>query len=273
MVSSMRALLVVGSVLFTWVAAGTARGEDTTPPTPRGPAPDRGVVTLAPGADSVERLSASLRASAAEARSARLSILVTGATSGAVLVPAGVALWARADPVSHSIGVGMTIGGAAPLTFSALSLRRSALERLSERFEERRAAGGDARELMLSTLQAWSDAERAAHDQRIVSGFVELGIGAAAAAGGLGFLLARPLAGIGQGERQTIGSILVGAGVPVLAIGIRSLVQPSIAETSWARYRAATGLPGGAVAAPWLFEAASVELVPRGALFAATLRR
>jgi hypothetical protein len=79
-------------------------------------------------------------ASAQQARAARRSIVFTGVVGGAAMVPVGLALWQRSDAVSQSVGAGLTIGGSAPLLFSALSLFPSTIDRLDASYERQHAA-------------------------------------------------------------------------------------------------------------------------------------
>jgi hypothetical protein len=192
--------------------------------------------------DSPERrlaiMNSEIELFASRARAQRRTTVLAGLVGAAALVPAGYVLSQRSDPVSQSIGTGMEVGGAAPLAFSALSLSRSGMERLRDRFEES-LGSTTARAELAETMEAeWRHTAEAAHDRRVLFGVVGLVLGAASAGAGLFFLLSDPTAGLSRDQQYTLGSSLVGPGVPFMGVGIRALLQESIEETSWDAYRA-----------------------------------
>ena len=65
-------------------------------------------------------------------------------------------------------------------------------------------------------------------------------LGTASTAAGL-FFLSNPVAGLSLDQQYTLGSSLVGPGVPFIGVGIRALFQESVEETSWESYRAVSG--------------------------------
>jgi hypothetical protein len=62
-------------------------------------------------------------------------------------------------------------------------------------------------------------------------------LGTASAGTGLFFLLSDPVLGMDRNQQYILGSSLVGPGVPVAMLGIRTLLQESVEETSWEAYR------------------------------------
>jgi hypothetical protein len=164
----------------------------------------------------------------------------------------------------------MTIGGAAPLVFSTLSLFPSSMERLDDTFERRRASGMASNDLVETTVADWRDAADAGRKRRILTGIVEVGLGGTATGSGLGLLLARPLKGFGRNQQYMLGSILIGSGLPILTLGIRSLLQQSIVECAWDKYRTA-GSVAKTVAPTWSALNTSLLLIPSGAFVTANL--
>jgi hypothetical protein len=102
------------------------------------------------------RLEAHLHAAARQGRDSRHAVLLTGIVGGVAMIPVGVTLWHRPDAVSQSIGAGMTIGGAAPLLFTALSLSPSKIERLEREYERRLASGEDGGDLDRAIEAEWA---------------------------------------------------------------------------------------------------------------------
>jgi len=270
--------LLIGCVIVTSLLSSAARAEKTAavglapvpPPDHEVKAEDSKLGSHQVGSEQVLRLGAFLHASALEALSARRSIIVTGLVTGAALVPVGIVLWERSDAVSRSIGSGMTIGGAAPLVFSTLSLFPSSIERLDDTFERRRASGMTSNDLIERTLTDWRDAVDAGRKRRILTGIIEVGLGGAATGVGLGLLLVHPLKGYDRNQQYMLGSLLLGPGVPILTLGIRSLLQQSIVECAWDKYRT-TGAVATTAAPAWSALNTSLLLIPRGAFVTANL--
>lgn len=174
-------------------------------------------------ASAEDRLQSALDASAREARLNRRAFSVTSVVGAALTVPVGTALWSRSDHVERTIGAGFAIGGAAPLAFSLLALAPSPVERLAARH---------------GTELEWEEVAETAHQRRIVSAIVEMTLGGLAAASGDGLLFARhDVAGLDLESRATVGGILLGAGIPVLLLGIRNFIVPTPEERGWASYR------------------------------------
>ncbi len=157
------------------------------------------------------------------------------------------------DAVSQSLGGSMLLGGVFPLVLSGLSLFPSKMEQLRDTFVSRRAGGmGDA-ELVRLTEADWREAARVGHDRRIVLGGVEVALGAACVAVGAALILAPPgFANMDRDKQYTVGSALVGPGLPVLALGLRSLLLPAPEEIGWGVHRAARGLARAPVPLPSL---------------------
>lgn len=183
-------------------------------------------VSLPAGADTA-RLAAAVHGAAEEAEARRDANLAAGAIAGAGLVPIGVALEQRDDALAHATGIGLVFAGGIPLAFSALSLRASSIELFAARFAERRAAGMADDALARITLDEWRVLAAASRSQRLRLGTVEALLGLAATAVGIGLL--RPA------DHVTAGSVLVGAGVPFIQLGVRGLLQRT-PEEIWLSY-------------------------------------
>ncbi len=182
---------------------------------------------------SVERLETFAHAAAQEARSARRATLVTTAVAGGALVPAGIVIGRRADSLSQSIGIGMTFGGAIPLAFAALSRSPSPMEKFAARFDARRTSGMLGPDLARITTNEWRDLARVSRDRRRSDGTRRMAMGLVATAIGIGFLRERPIGGLSQSAQYSLGSVLVGSGVPILQLGIRTRFQASPQEMWW----------------------------------------
>jgi hypothetical protein len=168
-----------------------------------------------------------------------LAIATTQIIGGVAFLPTGIVLAARKDPVSQSIGIGMAVGGGVPLLFSGLSLLPSKMEGLRDRFEERRTAGMARDELLRVTESDWRETADASHSRRLVTGYITLSLGTASTAFGLALLLAKPgFAGLDRNGQYTLGSVLVGPGLPLITAGVFSLFQRTPEESSWQAYRA-----------------------------------
>ena len=102
---------------------------------------------------------------------------------------------------------------------------------------------------MRLTEADWERTARGAHTRRIVVGIIDLALGTASTAVGLYFLLSDPVAKMDRQDQTTLGSSLVGPGIPLVTFGIRSLLQESIEETSWNAYRATKAPPKAAILA------------------------
>lgn len=221
--------LCLGLALLLTSVAGIARADD--------------VVGQAPSDDhDAESLGMELAVYGASAKHERIVAGATGAMTGALLLPTGIALSTRSDDVSQSIGVGMIVGGSASLLVSLASLRSSTMEGLATSFEEARASGAASAELVRATELAWADAAEKSHRKRIGGGIVALALGAACTGAGLYLMLSEPgVFGQSRNGQYTTGSFLIGPGVPILGNGIRALVQETPEETSWKAHRASKG--------------------------------
>ncbi len=229
--SSKRSLVSLAALvcgLFT-LAPRAARADE-----PRAPS-----AAQTPESPELALMDAELDLYAARAKSGRVATIITTAVSAAALVPAGWVLAKRADdPLAHNIGIGMAIGGAAPLLFTLPFLAPSANERLQSEFQARRASGMPEADVVRLTEADWESAADAAHGRRIVIGIVDLTLGTLSTAAGMYFLLADPVGSMSRNDQYTLGSSLVGPGVPIMAFGLRSLLQESDTETSWKAYHA-----------------------------------
>lgn len=175
-----------------------------------------------------------LRLFAGRSRDTRLSIVATSLLTGAAMVATGIILDGRSDDVSKSVGVGLIAGGAAPLLFSAFLLRPSAIEKVNRDFEAL-SGTGESPEVVQRTLdEEWMRAATKSHSQRRVAGTVEVALGGALTVAGTYLLLARAgVAGMSRNEQYQWGSFLVGPGVPIFTLGVRSLLVDSLEEISW----------------------------------------
>ncbi|HEX3593460.1 MAG TPA: hypothetical protein VHU80_00100 [Polyangiaceae bacterium] len=206
-------------------------------------APERPSATPVPApSETVTRARTELGEYAEQARRERVVANITTVTAGAALVPTGIVLSLRPSPLAKTLGIGMAVGGSIPLLFVFATVLPSRMERLRDEFDERRTSGVPERELLKSIDEKWADAARSAHNRRVVVGIVDLTLGAAATGAGLFFLLSDRVGGMNRDDQYTLGWSLAGSGVPVAVFGVRSLVQRSLEEASWAAHRAAHGL-------------------------------
>jgi hypothetical protein len=184
------------------------------------------------------RAAALIEQSASDAQGRRGAALVAGLATAAVVTPPGVALVLRSDDVPHTIGVGLTATAGGAIVVSALSLRTSAAERFRDAFQARRASGMAPSELLHRTEEEWSELAASSARFRGSAGAIETAFGGLLAVAGGVLLLAPSIGGIEQNKQYSIGSILVGSGVPFLSLGIHTLFIKSPEETAWAAYRA-----------------------------------
>ncbi len=259
------------------LAPTSARADEPAAPVPilgASPALRPPLVGVAPGSEDprASKLRIFLGESAREARASRRAILLTGIVAGAAMVPVGVTLWQRSDAVSQSIGAGLTIGGASPAAFSLLSLSQSSIERLADDYEARRESGESAVDVVGATEVEWAEIASASHDRRMVTGVAAGVLGCAATVVGIEVLLSNPIGGWSRDTQNTIGSVLVGAGVPVFSLGIRALLQETPEERWWAIYRA-TGASGQSArpAPPAFIPSVSFVPMPGGFFAGATM--
>jgi hypothetical protein len=154
-------------------------------------------------------------------------------------VPVGAALWSRSDSSSRSIGPGFVIGGAAPLAFSWVLLLPTSVEELDDELRRRRLAHEDPGALVASIERSWAAAAVKAQDRRILGAIVLSALGVSVIGAGNGILFSRgSLGALNLRNKNTLGAILVGTGVPVLANGVRMAFVVTPEESGWAAYRA-----------------------------------
>ncbi len=218
------AALAAASLLAASLLHSTARAEEPAP--------------------TAARIEGELHVAAEQARDTRVALGVSGLVAGAALLPAGIGVATRSGDVPRSIGTGMVTGGGVSLFFAALSLRSSKVEGLAASFDARRAAGVPEAEVIAQTESEWSSAAEDSRASRTRAGIVEIALGVAATGVGLTFLLAP--AGIGGMDRNTqytAGSIVLGPGIPLLGVGVRSLLVASPEEASWKAHQAGRPAP------------------------------
>ena len=179
-----------------------------------------------------------LRLYAERSRNTRRSVIATSVVTGAALLSTGIVLAKREDKVSQSIGVGLIAGGAAPLLFSALLLRPSGIETVSADYDALSSSGADAAYIRRVIEGEWRHAAESGHRKRIIAGGVETALGGALTAAGTYLLLANPVWGMSRNGQYEVASFLVGPGVPIFSLGVRSLSVDSLEETSWKAYAA-----------------------------------
>jgi hypothetical protein len=194
------------------------------------------------------------------AREARLERTFAGSVSlgfAAALVPTGVVVATRGDNESHLVAGGLIAGGATPLLPAFFTLFPSKVEGLEKDFQARQAAGRPASETLAAMERAWFIAAERNRANRIHVGIAGLALGGAALGTSLVFLLAKPgLGGISETGQYAVGSALLGAGVSITTLSLRSLLLPSVEETSWEAYqRAKVGSPPRAA---WVLPSVSV---------------
>jgi hypothetical protein len=179
-----------------------------------------------------------LRLYAERSRHTRRSVIATSVVTGAALLSTGIVLAKREDEVSQSIGVGLIAGGAAPLLFSALLLRPSGIETVSADYDALSSSGADAAHIRQVIEAEWRQAAESGRRKRIIAGGIETALGGALTAAGTYLLLAKPMWGMSRNRQYEVASFLVGPGVPIFSLGVRSLTVDSLEETSWKAYDA-----------------------------------
>jgi hypothetical protein len=179
-------------------------------------------LTLFAGAASAagEEESLELRALAAQSTDHRHAQSLIGLVTGAVLIPTGVVLAARSsDDVGNTLGTGLIVSGSVALLLGALDLLPSNIERMAEEVVPR---------------QEWGTIAERARGQRLVLGVVETALGVASTAFGVTMLVAdEGVFGLSRNRQYRMGSISTGAGVPFMALGLRTLLVRSPEETLW----------------------------------------
>ncbi|MFT3699331.1 MAG: hypothetical protein QM831_39650 [Kofleriaceae bacterium] len=157
-----------------------------------------------------------LHAAAADARARREATIATGVIAGAGFVPLGAVLAERPDDAARAAGIGMIFAGGIPCLWSALAFGPSRIEQLADDVD---AGVVDPQR----ALDEWRVIAEDEHHRRIRSGIVESVLGLATIAIGVSLLR--------DNSRITPGSVLVGAGVPIVQLGVRSLVESTPAES------------------------------------------
>jgi hypothetical protein len=221
-----------------------------------------GPSTVAPPSQALASLRSELDVYAERGRQERVVTNVTSVAAGLVLVPAGIGLARRSDPLAKTLGVSMAVGGSIPLVFVFATVLPSGMERLRADFDEQLAKRTPEPQLLQAIEAGWARSARSAHQRRHIIGLVDLTLGTAAIGAGLFFLVAKPVGTMSREGQYTLGYSLAGSGLPVAAFGVRSLLQESLEETSWRAHRAQNAhaqaasmplvgvapLPGGAAA-------------------------
>jgi hypothetical protein len=221
------------AILLVSTLARVAHAAPDDPPTP---------------SDSVSLARMDLEYFAEQARAARILLGLSTLGVATVLVPTGVVLRTRPDNESHLVAGGLILGGATPLIPAISALFPSAVERLSLDAQARQTAGRPASETLRVIEDGWREAAEQNRRSRLYIGVAGLVLGSAALAAGLVFMLEPSgFGGLSETTQYTLGSAFIGAGVPISALGLRSLVVPSIEETSWEAYvRLKAGAPASA---------------------------
>jgi hypothetical protein len=156
----------------------------------------------------------------------------------AALVPTGAVVATRGDNESHLVAGGLIAGGALPLLPAVFTLFPSRVEGLEGDFRARLAAGRPASETIRAVEAGWRIAAERNRTSRTYVGIAGLVLGVGALTTSLVFLLAKPgLAGLDETSQYAVGSALLGAGISITTLGLRSLVMQSVEETSWEAYR------------------------------------
>jgi hypothetical protein len=201
------------------------------------------------------QLEAGIEEAAEQGHASRTANAIAGAAGAAVLLPAGIALTQRSDAVSQSVGAGLAVNGGVSLLLMALSLWTSHPELLASRFAVRRASGLPHDTLVRETEADWSAAADASARRRQTAGVVEVVLGTALTAAGTAILLAPSgMFGMSQNTQYTVGSLVLGPGLPLVSVGVHSILLKTPEEASWHRYRAR--------AAPSSLSLASVGIAP-----------
>jgi hypothetical protein len=186
-------------------------------------------------ARDVERAGAEVHQLAGQSRDRRVAMIVDGAATGALLLPSGIVLVLRSsDDVGNILGTGLIVSGSVALALGALELTPSSVERMADTFDARRAAGSSNADLLRLSYAEWRDAAASARRTRSLLGGAETILGAVSIAVGMTMLLANEgLFGFDRNRQYRVGSISMGAGIPFLGVGLRTLFIQSAEERLW----------------------------------------
>jgi len=200
------------------------------------------VEAATPTAAESAALREELQIYARRSRDTRLAFVASSAITKAALLTTGFILDGRADDVSKSIGVGLIAGGAAPLLFSAMLLAPAGIETVSANAGA--TNDGPASEEIRRIEGEWMRAAAKGRRTRLIAGTIEIAAGAGLSAAGAYLLLAKGgLWGLTRNGQYEVGSFLIGPGVPIFGVGVRSLLVESLEETSWQAHEARSGTP------------------------------
>jgi len=212
----------------------------------------------------LKRLAAELNLYAAEANRTRLASALIGLGAGSALVPTGIILLGRTDGVSRALVIGMIIGGSAQLVSVPLLFIPTRMDAIRDEFMSR-PANEESKATIRAIENAWREAAESSRRRRKFAGTTLLIVGAANLATGLTFLLAEEgILGVSCKTQFTWGGVMMGAGVPVITVSVRFLLEWSLEETSWEAYRNMKSDAGslGRLRLPSI----GVALMPGGAL-------
>jgi hypothetical protein len=185
------------------------------------------------------QLEAGIEEAAEQGHASRTANAIAGAAGAAVLLPAGIALTQRSDAVSRSVGTGLAVNGGVSLLLLALSLRTSPAELLGRRFAVRRASSLPHDTLVRETEADWSAAADASARRRQTAGVIEVVLGTALTGAGTAMLLAPSgMFGMSRNTQNTVGSLVLGPGLPLVSVGVHSILLKTPEEAAWDRYRA-----------------------------------
>jgi hypothetical protein len=201
---------------------------------------------------------------ASEGKRERLKSAITNGVLAAVLLPSGVVLTHRDDPLRQISGVGLIATSAVELATLVGTLFPSDLEQVAAHPAQRKASGKSAAEIVRETEAEWRHEAEVEHKAWIWAGSIQLGIGVAAIPVGLTMLLHDELGSMPHKRQINLGATLLGIGIPYVIGGATMLFTTSATEASW---RASQG-----ARASWVLQAArSVYVSPsrRGALLGA----
>jgi hypothetical protein len=224
----------LGATLTFFTA--NARADDAPAP----PTRDAIDTPAPPTRDAIDApLDARIEDAAEQGHASRTANAIAGGAGAAVLLPAGIALTQRSDAVSQSVGTGLAVNGGFSLLLTALSLRTSNAELLARRFELRRASGLPHDALVRETEADWSAVADASARRRHTAGVVEVVLGTALTAAGTALLLAPSgTFDMSRNTQYTVGSLVLGPGLPIVSVGVHSILVKTPEEASWERYHA-----------------------------------
>jgi hypothetical protein len=182
----------------------------------------------------LERLEGELQLAIDQERRGRRARAYAGMALGAALVPLGVVLLKREDPVQSALGVGVVVAGSGQLLTGLSMLAPTPVQRLAEEHHRRKQDGASAEALLAETEKRWRTQAKVEHTVRRAVGLAYTTMGAALLPAGATLLLMRgQLFDMGRQTQYKLGAALLGMGAPFVGFGLIQLFEAGPLERSY----------------------------------------